>query len=51
MSSVGAKGVLDLIASVESNGCDVFNSSRGETSGKASEDYWMVGRKCSGCNW
>ena len=38
MSSVGAKGVLDLIASVESNGSyDVFNSSRGETSGKASE--------------
>ena len=38
ISSVGAKGVLDLIASVESNGSyDVFNSSRGETSGKASE--------------
>ena len=38
MSSTGAKGVLDLIASVESNGSyDVFNSSRGDTSGKASE--------------
>tara|TARA_Y100000004_G_scaffold194119_1_gene258007 strand:+ start:45 stop:1568 length:1524 start_codon:yes stop_codon:yes gene_type:complete len=33
-----AKDVLDLIASVESNGSyDVFNTSRGETEGKATE--------------
>ena len=38
ITSTGAKGVLDLIASVESNGSyDVFNTSRGGTSGKASE--------------
>ena len=38
ISSTGAKGVLDLIASVESNGSyDVFNTNRGTTPGKATE--------------
>ncbi|MGA1433075.1 MAG: hypothetical protein ACO32T_04765 [Candidatus Nanopelagicaceae bacterium] len=41
----GAKGVLDLIASVESNGSyDVFNTSRGGTPGKATEKtiQWLA---------
>ena len=43
--SAGAKGVLDLIASVESNGSyDVFNTSRGGTPGKATEKtiQWLA---------
>ena len=35
--SGGAKGVLDLIASVESPDYDTFNQSRGRTEGKATE--------------
>ena len=38
LNSTGAKGVLDVIASVESNGSyDVFNTARGGTPGKATE--------------
>ena len=38
LNSTGAKGVLDVIASVESNGnYDVFNTARGGTPGKATE--------------
>ena len=43
--SGGAKGVLDLIASVESNGSyDIFNTSRAGTPGKATEKtiQWLA---------